>query len=265
VVAAPVVAPASAAVPASRSISALAPVPGPASTPIPAPAFAPRSTSVLAPVLASTCASVLAPCALAPTSWSGSMLAAQVAPVLAPTAASAPACVTTSASASATDRSSPARSASVCVSCRITPLSRAPATRRTCRCPRLAEATCSSRAARTGPRVLLPSAAGAPVATASFAPIAANTPSGNSKPCSVPCRTSMFIDCSAARVGSSANRSSVLSSRGTSLSCARRCAERAARASLSSVSVDTVAARRVRAFTRGGRGSEDAAESAIEN
>jgi hypothetical protein len=77
--------------------------------------------------------------------------------------------------------------------------------------------------------------------SASIAPTAANTTSGNSKPCNVPCRTSIFIASSVARVGSSGNRSRVLSSREASLSCARRCAERAARASLFSVSVETVA------------------------
>ena len=74
----------------------------------------------------------------------------------------------------------------------------------------------------------------------------------------------MFIASSVARVGSSGKRSSVLSSRDASLSCARRCAERAARASLFSVSVETVFARGFVELARGGRDCVDAAESAIE-
>jgi hypothetical protein len=56
----------------------------------------------------------------------------------------------------------------------------------------------------------------------------------------------------------------VLSSRDASLSCARRCAERAARASLFSVSVETVFARRFVELARVVRDCVDAAESAIE-
>src|SRR5579864_2176407 len=105
-----------------------------------------------------------------------------------------------------------------------------------------------------------PSSAGSPP---SASPTAASTSAGNSKPLSVPCRTSMVMASSVARVGSSGNRSSVLSSRATSLSCASRCAERAARASLFSVSVETVAVRCFVERERGARVFGDAAESAI--
>jgi len=121
----------------------------------------------------------------------------------------------------------------------------------------------SAVAARGARRAALPSG-DAPSALASSAPTAASTTSGNSKPCSVPWRISIFIASSVARVGSSGNRSSVLSSRETSLSCARRCAERAARASFFSVSVETVASRRFFEAARPGRDCLDTAESAIE-
>lgn len=120
--------------------------------------------------------------------------------------------------------------------------------------------------ARAARRVGFACSTAAPAdASSCVAVTAASTASGNSNPESVPCLTSICIASTSPRVGSSGKRSSVLSSRGTSVSCARRCTDWAARASLFSVSVETVDARRFVDAAREERGVLGAAESAIGN